>query len=64
MIWINNDPVSHTSTSGVSPNASGLWDTGNIDPGRLSTTVFFTARGSFPYFCTIHPFMTATVTVQ
>ena len=60
--WHNHDPVDHTSTSGVSPNPDGIWDSGLF---FLNETFSFTFNeaGSFPYFCTVHPFMTGTVTV-
>lgn len=48
----------HTSTSDT-----GLWDSG-IEGAGASFTHTFTSGGSFPYHCTVHPFMTASVTVQ
>jgi len=56
--WQNNDGVNHTATSDT-----GLWDTGIISPGASKSLTFNTA-GSFPYHCTVHPMMTATVIVR
>jgi plastocyanin len=56
--WTNNDTIAHTSTSDT-----GVFDSGNIAPGeRYSFT--FNTRGTFPYHCTLHPGMVASVVVQ
>jgi plastocyanin len=56
--WINQDSDAHTVTSQhQGPLKSAALSTGN----RYSYT--FTKPGSYSYLCTIHPFMTATVTV-
>jgi len=54
--WIGS--VGHTSTSNT-----GLWDSGVKGNGSTFVTTF-AASGSFPYHCTVHPFMTAGITVQ
>jgi plastocyanin len=56
--WQNSDGVPHTATSD-----SGAWDSGNIPPGG-SKSVTFNTVGAFPYHCTVHPMMTATIVVQ
>lgn len=61
--WTNRDVAVHTSTSGVSPVPDGKWDTGLLFLDE-SSTIIFNTPGVFPYFCTVHPFMTATVTVR
>jgi len=58
VVWVNNDNTTHTSTSD-----SGLWNSGNLAPGA-SFSMTFQNTGSFPYHCTQHPNMIATVTVQ
>ena len=53
--WTNNDAVVHTVTSTA-------WDSGDIAPGASFT---FTPQqpGTYTYHCSIHPFMTGTLTV-
>ena len=57
--WTNKDSDAHTVTSQGSggPLASAALSTGQ------SYTYTFTKPGTYSYLCTIHPFMTATVTV-
>jgi len=54
--WIGS--VGHTTTSNT-----GLWDSGVKGSGSTFVNTF-TAAGSFPYHCAVHPFMTAAITVQ
>ena len=72
--WINNDTEPHTATSGIgagissaSTNAkgkpNGLFDSGSFKPGS-SYSLKFNKTGTFNYFCTIHPWMEAVVTVK
>jgi plastocyanin len=53
--WTNQDSDAHTVTGG--PLNSPAMNTG----ATFSFT--FTKAGTYKYLCTIHPFMTATVTV-
>jgi amicyanin len=56
--WVNQDTEPHTVTSqGPGPLRSPALSNG----ARYSYT--FTAPGTYHYLCTIHPFMTGTVTV-
>ena len=56
--WTNKDAVAHTVTSN-----SGLFDSGLISAnGTFSFK--FTAAGTYPYHCTPHPTMTATVSAN
>lgn len=56
--WTNKDGVTHNVTSDT-----GLFSSGSIaDNGTFSFK--FVAAGSYPYHCTIHPSMTATVVVN
>ncbi len=60
--WTNLDTAPHTSTAGSPGSLSGQWDSSTLQTdGTFSFT--FDQVGVFQYFCTIHPFMTATVTV-
>jgi plastocyanin len=56
--WTNNDDAPHTATA----------DNGAFDSDTLATggtySFTFTAAGEFGYFCSIHPDMTGTITVQ
>lgn len=56
--WTNKDFVAHTVTSNAGVFASGTLATGDT----FSFT--FTIAGSYPYHCTPHPTMTATVIVN
>ena len=61
--WTNNDTVLHTVTSG-NPNEgpSRLFDSSLIGPNNQFNYTF-SDEGQFKYYCTLHPFMTGTVTV-
>jgi plastocyanin len=56
--WTNKDAAAHTVTS----------NTGDFDSGSMATndtySHLFTTPGSYPYHCTFHPDMTATVVVN
>jgi plastocyanin len=56
--WTNKDGTIHTVTSTTKAFASDGLDQG----GTFSHT--FTAPGTYPYSCKLHPRMTGTVTVQ
>jgi plastocyanin len=58
VVWTNHDDVDHTVTA-----SDGSFTSQNIPTdGQFSQT--FATAGTFAYFCAIHPFMTARVTVQ
>jgi plastocyanin len=60
--WTNRDGVSHTSTSGAPGTPTNVWDSPTL--GNSDSFAFtFNQAGEFPYFCRIHPSITATVTV-
>lgn len=56
--WVNCDTETHTSTADA-----GAWDSGALTPGSVYRRTF-TAAGSFPFHCTPHPSMKATVVVS
>jgi plastocyanin len=65
VVWVNNDQgVSHTVTSGTPGNNTGFFDSGEI-PFRGQFQLTFNSAsgliGEFPYYCTLHPFMVATI---
>jgi plastocyanin len=55
VVFDNDDTAPHTVTA-----RSGGTDSGVIDPGKSFSLV---AAGSFDYFCSIHPSMTAKLVV-
>jgi plastocyanin len=58
VVWNWVGPTTHTTTD------TGVWDSGFLSSGNAQFTRTFTSSGSFPYHCTLHAFMTASVTVQ
>jgi plastocyanin len=58
--WLNRDDVPHTATSSASPRA---FDSKALDTDEQFSFVF-TTPGSYPYFCAVHPHMTATIVVK
>jgi plastocyanin len=56
--WVNHDDIPHTVVSTDSVFKSKVLDTDE----KFSYT--FTKAGNYPYFCSIHPKMTATVVVK
>lgn len=57
--WTNEDTDAHTVTS---QNNAGVLNSAALSTGQ-SYSYTFTKPGTYSYLCTIHPFMTATVTV-
>ena len=56
--WVNHDEEPHTVTSATGAFASA----GLVKDDSFAQT--FTARGTYQYFCALHPHMKATVVVQ
>jgi plastocyanin len=56
--WTNKDATTHTVTSDTD-----LFNSGNIGSNEAFSHTFSTT-GTFPYHCSIHTFMTATVVVK
>jgi len=56
--WVNREKaVPHTTTS-----VDGVWDSGTLQPGDTFRFTF-DEPGTYPYLCTIHPYMKGTVVV-
>jgi plastocyanin len=55
--FFNSSKTSHTATR------RGSFETGVIKPGK-SASIRFTKKGTFSYFCRIHPFMHGTIVVE
>jgi len=64
----NDDTAPHTVTNGASPgdaDAGKLFDTSIIMPAATAQIDTATLEaGDHPFHCTVHPFMTGTLTVQ
>jgi cytochrome c oxidase subunit 2 len=64
----NEDTVPHTATSGTGPEdaeSGSQFDTSIIDAGatgQIDTTSL--APGDHPYYCSVHPYMLGSMTVQ
>ena len=58
IVWINKDPFPHTVTS-----ASGGFDSKPLQAGK-SWKFVAAKKGEFPYVCTLHPTMKATLRVE
>ncbi|MCK0096999.1 cupredoxin family copper-binding protein [Yoonia sp. F2084L] len=56
--FVNEDGAPHTATAN-----NGAFDTGNLGRGDQSKLTF-SAAGTFDYFCSVHPNMTAQIVVQ
>jgi len=56
--WVNKDTTVHTVTS----STSGMFDSGNLNPGQ-TWNHDFTQSGVYEYYCTFHAWMKGNVTV-
>jgi plastocyanin len=54
---LNNDATTHTLTAN-----NRAFDTGKLNPGAR-TTITIARPGNYAYHCSIHPYMTGTITV-
>lgn len=66
--WVNDDSIPHTATSGTGPSDSEsgkLFDSGILAQGqKYSLPAADLGKGDHNYFCTVHPYMTSTITVK
>jgi plastocyanin len=63
--WKNEDTAIHTATSGENATPDGKFDTSLVSPGQSSKPQAMPSEpGEYSYFCTLHPWMTGTVTVS
>jgi plastocyanin len=77
LTWTNTGGQPHTASecttsdtanacpngSGSNPSGSRAFDSGSLGKGQLFT-YNFNARGTFYYFCTLHPWMHGTIVVS
>jgi len=61
--WVNEDSAFHSVTSGFYDEPQDLFDSGHMDPFD-SYTLTFDEKGTFDYFCTLHPWMEGQVIVE
>jgi plastocyanin len=69
--WVNISSAPHTITSGTAGAPDGKFDSTTQNPvlqpnnqGASSTfSVTFTKAGSYPYYCSLHPYMIGLVQV-
>ncbi|HJS67935.1 MAG TPA: plastocyanin/azurin family copper-binding protein [Nitrososphaera sp.] len=66
--WINDDDMPHTATSGTGSSdseAGELFDSGILTQGqKYSVPAADLGAGDHQYYCTVHPYMTSTITVE
>ena len=55
----NKDGVAHTITA-----QGGAFNTGDVGPDQSTTFTAPDKAGSYPYYCSIHQYMTGTLTVS
>jgi plastocyanin len=62
--WVNEDDSLHTVTSGTPESSTWgtKFDSGYLSGGKTYQHTFKTT-GTFNYFCTLHPYMTAKIVV-
>lgn len=58
VVWMNNDNTSHNAIAN-----GGAFSIGTMAPNAQGSTTF-SAPGTFPYRCSIHPNMVGTIVVQ
>jgi plastocyanin len=58
----NQDGVPHTLVAGPTKNKN-VFNTGNINPNQTKVIAAPTKAGMYPFYCTIHPFMTGILIV-
>ena len=67
ILWINNDTVAHTITSGVLDHPSyvgKIFDSGVINPGgNFSLKIPADMWSGYYYFCKIHPWMSGKIDI-
>ena len=61
--WANEDVAFHSVTSGVYGEPTELFDSGHLDPEQKFSYTF-DEKGTFDYFCTLHPWMEGKVIVE
>ncbi|NND03731.1 MAG: hypothetical protein HKN91_13190 [Acidimicrobiia bacterium] len=63
VIWTNDGGTAHTTSQDSQDPVNRSWDSGSL-AAQDSFAVTFDVADTYSYLCSIHPFMTATVTVS
>ena len=61
--WTNKDSMDHTVTSGTPGNPEGKFASAVLAPNQTFMHTFNDA-GVYPFYCSIHTFMTGTIKVE
>jgi plastocyanin len=61
--WINEDSAFHSVTSGSYDEPTDMFDSGYLDPYQ-SFSLSFEEKGTYDYFCTLHPWMKGQVIIE
>jgi plastocyanin len=66
--WVNDDTTLHTATSGTGPSdpdSAKLFDSKFLGPKiEYSVPAADIGAGEHAYYCTLHPYMTSTITIE
>jgi plastocyanin len=66
--WVNEDSIPHTATSGTGqddPETGKLFDSGILmQDQKYSVPAADLGSGEHAYYCTVHPYMISTITVE
>ncbi len=62
--WVNKDGLSHTVDSGSAKNPTNLFNSPVLEKRNMSFTWTFETKGTFSYYCSIHPSQVGQVIVQ
>lgn len=66
--WVNDDTTLHTATSGMDqkdPESGKLFDSKYLQSaGKYSVPAADIGAGEHQYYCSLHPYMTGTVTIR
>ncbi|MEP0824237.1 MAG: hypothetical protein HRF40_02005 [Nitrososphaera sp.] len=66
--WVNEDTTLHTATSGKGPSdpeSADLFDTGYLGPNiEYSIPAAEIGKGEHAYYCSLHPYMVSTITIE